>query len=270
MQLKVLGVIIMVKTGNLQGDLSTADLSFGTKNTILNPLMNLLTMVSHELRTPLTAILGYADIINTQGIDDPKELKRCVEVIQKNAICQAQVINDLIDASSIMMNHLNLDMKKLDLLATAEKVIERHRDEAEHRNISIQLRTSLPNVEVVADPTRLEQIIDSLLSNAVKFSHPWGKVTVVIDCSDQLAVVKVRDKGIGISGTDLQKIFGLFVQADSSLTRRYGGLGLGLPITRYLVEAHGGTIAAESFGLGHGSQFQFTIPLSENAEFLPQ
>jgi signal transduction histidine kinase len=225
------------------------------------PVLNLLTLVSHELRTPLTAILGYADILQADEVTNTSELKEYLGVIQRNALSQCQVIDDLMDATSILLHHLDLDRKAVNIVPLALDVIETLRPESEKRNIAVAFRTTATAAVVMGDEARLSQIFHSLISNAIKFSHGSGMVHLSLEVRDRFIHVSVRDDGIGIAKSSLNRIFDLFVQADSSLTRKYGGLGLGLSITRYLVEAHGGNITAESAGLGCGATFKFKIPL---------
>jgi signal transduction histidine kinase len=226
-----------------------------------NSIFNLLTMVSHELRTPLTAIMGYADIISSEGIEDPLELKRCMAVIHDSAQSQAKVINDLLDASFILTNHLDLSMKPLDLVPVAEESLAQFRPQAARRNLRFHVTMGMSRARVLGDQRRLEQVFESLLSNAVKFSLEGGLIHFEMILKDHFVEVSVTDEGIGIDPAFQSKIFDIFVQADSSLTRKYGGLGLGLSITKYLVETHGGNISVDSAGINRGSQFKFRLPL---------
>ena len=182
-------------------------------------------------------------------------------MIERNAKSQAQLIDDLLDVSRIISGKLHLDVQPLDILATTEAAINVVRPAADAKSIRLTYRHS-PHVGAISgDSARLQQVIWNLLSNAVKFTPEGGRVDVTVEQIDSHARVKVSDNGKGINAEFLPRVFDRFRQADSSTTRAYGGLGLGLAIVRHLVELHGGTVHAESDGERMGSSFSVMFPL---------
>jgi signal transduction histidine kinase/ActR/RegA family two-component response regulator len=219
-----------------------------------------LATLSHELRTPLTSLLGWANLLRSSEPDD-RLLEQGLEVIERNARSQAQLIEDLLDVSRIISGKLLLDVRPLDISATIEEAISVVRPAAEAKSIQLTF-TQGPRVGAISgDSARLQQVVWNLLSNAVKFTPEGGRVDVILDQVDSHARINVIDTGKGIRADFLPRVFDRFRQGDSSTTRAYGGLGLGLAIVRHLVELHGGTVHAESEGEGEGSAFSVTFPL---------
>jgi signal transduction histidine kinase/ActR/RegA family two-component response regulator len=219
-----------------------------------------LATVSHELRTPLNAILGWARILSGGKLDRERSL-RAVEVIERNAKAQAELIEDLLNVSRIISGKMTLEIQTVDLGALLESSIDVVRPAAAAKNIRLSLETAGGEAPLEGDPARLQQVIWNLLSNAVKFTPQGGEISVSLAYTDSSAVVMVRDSGQGIDAESLPFVFDRFKQADSAITRNYGGLGLGLSIARYLVDMHGGTITAQSDGPGKGTVFTLTLPL---------
>jgi PAS domain S-box-containing protein len=221
-----------------------------------------LATLSHELRTPLNAILGWSHIIRkSQSI--PKELERGADVIERNARAQATIIEDLLDMSAIISGKARIEMKELDLVAVARTAVESTRPAAEAKGVRVLLDADVfGNAEIRGDPNRLQQVLWNLLTNAIKFTAPEGRIQVTLRRGGQRAEIVVADSGEGISPDFLPHVFERFRQADSSTTRRHGGLGLGLAIVKQLVELHGGEIRAASPGLGKGASFIVTLPLA--------
>jgi PAS domain S-box-containing protein len=217
-------------------------------------------MVSHELRTPLNAILGWVELI-TRGRDDPAVVDRGLDIISRNTRAQAQLISDLLDISRIVSGKLQLDVQPLDLRAVVADAIETVEREAAAKDITIEKSLTGVRADVEGDPARLQQVIWNLLSNAIKFTPKGGRVSVSLTVAAETVEVTVSDTGAGIKGDVLPHVFDRFHQADRSITRRFGGLGLGLAIVKHLVELHGGTVHAESPGLGAGARFAFRLPL---------
>jgi CheY-like chemotaxis protein len=213
--------------------------------------------MSHELRTPLQAILGYASMLERGTARDPA---KAIAAIVRNAAAQTRLIEDILDVSRITSGKLRLSMSRIDLAGVVRVALESMRPTALARRI--QLVESLPADlgDVYGDFERLQQIVWNLLSNAVKFSEPGGLVEVRGERAGLALRVVVRDTGQGIPPEHLSIIFERFRQLDSSPTRQRGGLGLGLAIVRYLVEAHGGTVGAESAGQGMGATFTVSLP----------
>ncbi len=223
-----------------------------------------LAMVSHELRTPLNAMLGWARMLSS-GTPDAARQKRGLEVIERNAIAQAQLIEDLLDVSRIVHGKLRLEVTSLDLRALVEAAIDSVRPGFESKGLQLAV-TLEPNLEpILGDPQRLQQVVWNLLSNSAKFTPKGGLVQVELRRIGASVELSVTDNGRGIAQSALPFVFDRFRQADASITRAFGGLGLGLSIARHLVELHGGTIQAESAGEGTGSRFVLTLgrsPLS--------
>jgi PAS domain S-box-containing protein len=219
-----------------------------------------LATLSHELRTPLTSILGYARMLR-QGRLPATEAGRAVDVIERNALAQVQLVNDLLDVSSIMLGKLRVEPRPISLPALVEGEVEAARGDADQAGVTLDCRLSKGLPPIAADGGRLQQVIRNLLSNAIKFTPPGGQVRVRVDRQDDEARVVVADTGIGIPPEFVPHVFDRFRQADSSLTRTHGGLGLGLAIVRELVELHDGRIDVESPGRGAGATFTVRLPL---------
>ncbi|HJP94685.1 MAG TPA: PAS domain S-box protein [Pyrinomonadaceae bacterium] len=219
-----------------------------------------LATVSHELRTPLNAILGWATTLNRTKLDKPTE-RRGMEAIERNARAQAQLIEDLLDVSRIISGKMRLNVKPVVLTPIVEAAIDSVRPAADAKSIRLEMIIDPDANHLRADEARLQQIIWNLLSNSIKFTSPGGFVQVTINRTPSATEISVSDTGEGIKSEFLPFVFDRFQQADSSVTRKHGGLGLGLAITRHLVEMHGGTIKAESDGEGHGAKFTVKLPL---------
>jgi PAS domain S-box-containing protein len=219
-----------------------------------------LATLSHELRTPLTSILGYTRLLRSGSVHGAGAA-RALEIIERNTRAQTQIVNDLLDASSIVLRKLRIEPRPLELAPLVEAEVEAARPEALSRRISLEAVVDRTVPLVSGDPARLRQIVRSLLSNALKFTPAGGTVTVRLERSGQRACLVVRDTGIGIDHAFLPHVFDRFRQADSSMTRAYAGLGVGLAIVRHLVELHDGQVSAESDGAGHGATFSVTLPL---------
>jgi len=219
-----------------------------------------LATLSHELRTPLTSLLGWSSVLR-EASQDEKVLTQGLEAIDRNARVQAQLIDDLLDVSRIVSGKLNLDVRPLDISSVARAAISVVRPAADAKGITLEYSAQPGLGAISADSARMQQIIWNLLSNAVKFTPHGGKIFVRIDQDGPNARVMVRDTGLGIDSKFLPRVFDRFRQADSSTTRSYGGLGLGLAIVRHLVELHGGTVLAESEGPGKGATFSASFPL---------
>jgi PAS domain S-box-containing protein len=218
-----------------------------------------LATLSHELRTPLNAIVGWAHLLKTGQLDDGQR-SRAVDIIDRNAKAQSQIVADVLDVSRIVMGKLRLDVRPVALATVVAEAIDTLRPAAAAKEI--QMEVSLPGEERVSgDPDRLQQVIWNLMSNAIKFTPNGGRVRVGLRRADGHLDVVVEDTGAGIRPDFLPHVFERFRQSDSSSTRAHGGLGLGLALVRHLVELHGGTVSAESRGEGHGATFTVRLPL---------
>jgi PAS domain S-box-containing protein len=218
-----------------------------------------LAMVSHELRTPLTAILGWAEMMSS-GRLDADSVARGMETIKRNARSQLQLIEDLLDISRIISGKIRLDVRAFDPASVVEAAVDVVRPAADAKGIRLRPVLDPKAGPVSADPERLQQVLWNLLSNAVKFTPKGGRVEVRLERVDSSVEISVSDTGQGISAEFLPYVFDRFRQAEGAKTTRQGGLGLGMAITKHLVELHGGTIRAESPGEGQGSTFTLRLP----------
>jgi signal transduction histidine kinase/ActR/RegA family two-component response regulator len=219
-----------------------------------------LATVSHELRTPLTAMLGWARLLRGHKIDEARR-ERALEAIERNAVAQAQLIEDLLDVSRIISGKLRLELHETDLHKLIEAAVDSVRPAMEAKRIRFQLVVDPASASVLGDPNRLQQVIWNLLSNAIKFTPKEGRVQLSLTRVSSHVELAVRDSGQGIAPEFLPRVFQRFAQADSSEARSFGGLGLGLAISRHLTELHGGTIEAASEGPGKGATFTVKLPL---------
>ena len=217
-------------------------------------------MVSHELRTPLNAILGWTQLM-TRARNDPAIISRGLEVVARNTRLQAQLISDLLDVSRIIAGKLQLDTRSVDLRAIVGQAIETIEEEARGKGVEIAQALDEGASLVSGDAARLQQIVWNLLSNAIKFTPAGGRVRVSLRFEGAQAAIEVADTGAGIRADVLPHVFERFHQADASITRRFGGLGLGLSIVKHLVDLHGGTVQATSEGENRGATFVVTLPL---------
>lgn len=218
-----------------------------------------LAVLSHELRSPLNPILGWTKLLQLGRLDTAKTAE-ALATIERNAKLQTQLIDDLLDVAKILRGKLSLNMAAANLSFAVEAAIGTVSAAAAAKSIS--LRAVLPNVgQVFGDIARLQQIVWNLLSNAIKFTPQGGRVDVQLQQVGTEVHITVKDTGKGISSDFLPYLFESFQQEDASITRKYGGLGLGLAIVRQLVEAHGGTITAHSLGEGLGATFTVQLPL---------
>jgi PAS domain S-box-containing protein len=221
-----------------------------------------LATLSHELRTPLNAILGWSKILCMPGVS-PVDFQRGLEVVERNARMQAQLIEGLLDMSRITSGKISLEIRAVSLVAVVEAALETVRPAAQAKGVVLTSTLDAPTGPVPGDPNRLQQVVGNLLSNAIKFTEKGGRVQVALRRVNSSFQIAVTDTGIGIAPAFLPHVFDRFRQADSSNTRAAGGLGLGLAIVKHLVELHGGTVRAESAGRGEGTTFMIELPLVE-------
>jgi signal transduction histidine kinase/CheY-like chemotaxis protein len=224
-----------------------------------------LAILSHELRTPLTPILGWTRILKDLPPNDLQTRAHALEVIERNANFQTKLVNDLLDMSRIESGKLSLFLQPTDLDAAVEAALDSLRNEAADRGVGVESRLGAGHAMVSADPARLEQIIRNLLTNAIKYTDGGGRVTVTTERAGESVSLTVTDTGVGIARDFLPHIFERFRQADSSTSRRHGGLGLGLSLVKSLVDMHGGEITAHSDGAGRGSSFTVRLRLAPPA-----
>jgi PAS domain S-box-containing protein len=220
-----------------------------------------LATISHELRTPLTAILGWAHMLRTGQFTGDSTLK-ALETIERNARTQSQLIDDLLDVSRIITGKLRIDVRQVDPNSFVDAAVEAVRPAAEAKGVRMQKIMDTGVVTVSGDPVRLQQVIWNLLSNAIKFTPRAGRVQIRMERVNSHIEIAICDTGAGIAPEFLPHVFDRFRQADQRTTRLHGGMGLGLSIVRHLVELHGGTVRAESAGLGQGSTFTVMLPVA--------
>ena len=219
-----------------------------------------LATLSHELRTPLNAILGWTTMLR-HGQVGPERVARALDVVERNARAQARLIEDVLDMSRIVTGKLRLESLPVSLAAVIDAAVEAVRPTADAKQIRItsDMSTSVPMIW--GDSARLQQVLWNLLSNAVKFTPAEGEVRVLLGSHRSAVVVTVSDTGMGLSSDFVPYVFDRFRQADQSVTRGHGGLGLGLSIVKHLVELHGGWVEARSDGQGRGSTFTVALPI---------
>jgi PAS domain S-box-containing protein len=226
-----------------------------------------LAMLGHELRNPLAAIGNAVLVARTPGLEGRREWS--LQVIKRQVEQLSKLIDDLMDASRVRLGKIELRRDHIELAHVLGRAIDAVQPHVEERRQRIH--TSLPSrpLMVIADPTRLEQVFVNLLSNASKFSHEEGQISITVTTDDEAIAVQVRDEGVGLEPGMAARIFDLFVQAQTTLDRSKGGLGIGLSLARRLTELHGGTIVAKSEGLGRGSEFTVTLPLATSRVAAP-
>lgn len=221
----------------------------------------LLANVSHELRTPLNAISGWATMISRGMTRSDEDVRRAAEVIKRNAEILTKHVDELLDVSLIVTGRVRMDLSPVAVGTVVRGVVESVTPQAEARGVTLASSVSSDVGAIQGDHQRLEQVLLVLLSNAIKFTHPGGKVAVSAANDGARVVIDVADTGIGIAPDFLPHVFDRFSQADPSTTRNHGGIGLGLSIAKHLVELMGGEIVATSSGDNRGATFTLRFPL---------
>ena len=223
-----------------------------------------IAVLSHELRTPLNAISGWAEVLKNPALSDD-DRRKGIEIISRNSRIQAQLISDLLDVHRITTGKLSLELRRVDLRDEIRAAIDAALPASEPKRIRIKSETDPAPASVLGDSARLQQVLGNLLSNAIKFTAEGGEIRVALRRASTSVEVKVSDSGQGISPDVLPYIFDRFRQSESLLSRSTGGLGLGLAVSRQLVELHGGTISAHSPGKGRGATFTVSLPVTSEA-----
>ena len=218
-----------------------------------------LATISHELRTPLNAILGWTTLLQRPRVD-ATTIHDGLKVIERNARAQTQLLGDLLDANQLMSGKLSLTFEPMDFNDAVRATLDSMRVTIAARKVRIETSLSETPLPVMGDSVRLQQIVSNLLSNAIKFTPAGGVIAIATGVRAEMTYCEVRDSGEGISAEFLPHIFEKFRQADVGSARRFAGLGLGLAITRQLVESHGGTISVDSEGRGKGAMFTVRMP----------
>jgi PAS domain S-box-containing protein len=221
-----------------------------------------LATVSHELRTPLNAILGWSQLLKS-GTCGEQEVSEAIETIERNARLQNQLIEDLLDMSRIISGKMRIDMQPVDLSQVVHNALAAVRPAAEAKAIRLKLSIDSRAPFIDGDASRLQQVLWNLLSNSIKYTPQNGWVEVSLRRDGGQVELRVSDNGQGINPEFIPRLFMRFAQADSSTTRRHGGLGLGLALVRHLTELHGGSVRASSAGPGKGSTFTVSLPVTK-------
>jgi PAS domain S-box-containing protein len=224
--------------------------------------------VSHELRTPLGVILGWARMLQRPTIA-AAQLAKGLDVISRNTHQVTQIVSDLLDTSRIVTGKLSVEMEPVDPASILDAALEGLRPAAAAKGIALEVTMDPLGGVLRADAMRLRQVVENLVSNAIKFTPAGGRVTVTLSGSAGAAALSVCDTGEGITPEFLPYVFDRFRQGDASVTRRHGGLGLGLAIVKHIVELHGGSIHVASAGLGRGAEFMVMLPFAPRAADAP-
>ena len=228
-----------------------------------------LATLSHELRTPLTPVVGWIKLLRSGTLDD-KSVAQALDAIERNAWLQSRLIDDLLDTSRIATGKLHFEPKPTDLNVVVKAAVDTVRTSAASRNIELTTSLSSSPLTVMGEPVRLQQIAWNIVSNAIKFTDPGGKVNVTTGRIGTQAYVEVVDTGVGIEPEFLPHVFDRFRQADGSTSRRHGGLGLGLAIADALTKIHGGRLEVQSGGVGCGSSFTLRLNLAPGESVVPE
>jgi signal transduction histidine kinase/CheY-like chemotaxis protein len=232
-----------------------------------------LALLSHELRNPLSPVIAMVGELEASADSSP-EVRRALEVIRRNVELEARLIDDLLDVTRIAKGKLQLAFETVSVHEILQRAYEICREEILGKNLGIEFRLRAENVHVQGDPARLQQVFWNLIKNSVKFTPAHGRIIIeTINPSPEQIEIRTSDTGIGIEPAKIDKIFNAFEQGQSSITRRFGGLGLGLAISKAMVAAHGGSIQVESDGKDHGATFTVTlqtVPAPARAEAAPR
>ena len=228
-----------------------------------------LATLSHELRTPLTAIFGWASLLRNGDVPTD-EIGEALEIIERNARAQARLVDELLDVSRIITGNLQVDLRPIELAKVVEIASSGLRPAAQAKNVSLEFEPGGEPQIVSGDQSRLRQVVWNLILNAIKFTPRDGRVVVRLKSEGHFVRLIVEDSGEGIKPEFLPYVFDRFRQAEGSISRKQGGLGLGLAVVRHLVELHGGSVSAESEGPGKGATFTVNLPLAREATPAPQ
>lgn len=224
-----------------------------------------IAIISHELRTPMTSILGWTRMLALGELDEETR-SEALDALERSTLAQAKLIEDLLDESRIAAGKLRFEPMALELQAVVKTAVSMARPAASVKNIDLEVDYGASTCDAFGDPARLQQAIGNLLGNAIKFTPEGGTVSVRLGCDETHGIIEVKDSGRGIEPGLLPFIFERFRQGEGQVAERRSGLGLGLSITRHLVEMHGGSVFASSEGEERGSLFTVRLPLHQSAE----
>jgi signal transduction histidine kinase len=218
-----------------------------------------LATLSHELRTPLTSIIGWATILRDRWLS-PEKIRTGLEAVERNARAQARIVDDLLDVSGIASGKFGFEKSEFEITGLLRMSVDSVRPAADAKKIALAVNVRGSDFWIEGDATRLQQAIANVLSNAVKFTPEGGRISIDLGGSPEWIHLTIADTGVGIAPDFLPFVLDRFRQADGSMTRNFGGLGLALAITRHILKNHGGTIRASSGGSDHGASFTIEIP----------
>lgn len=225
-----------------------------------------LATISHELRNPLNVILGYSEVlVRSSEANESEFVQRAAEILRRNAIAQAQLVSDLLDLSRLQLGKFSLNRQVVSLTKTINDAVETVRAEALAKGLEVKIEMSNEPIFVDGDPLRMEQVVWNLLNNAVKFTPAGGTVTVKLAKRNGFAHLAVADTGQGIDPKFLPHVFEIFRQADATISRRHGGMGIGLALVQQLIQLQGGSVSVSSGGAGQGAEFTITLPVTTEA-----
>ena len=219
-------------------------------------------MLSHELRTPLTPAVMALQLLSRRT-DMPEEAQETLRLIHRNIRVESRLIDDLLDLTRISRGKLSLANEPVDLHQIIRSACEICEPDLREKSLQLTLALESPQHRLMGDGHRLQQVVWNLLKNAAKFTPARGHIRISTAVEDARFVMAITDDGVGIDADSLPRIFDAFVQGGSWVTKEYGGLGLGLAISKATIEAHGGRIRVSSPGRGQGATFTFELPLAE-------
>jgi signal transduction histidine kinase len=249
---------VAINNANLMGSLQTANTQLSNIDKIKNDFM---AIASHELRTPLGVLLGYATILQEDASGG--ELSSHANKVLYSALRLRSLVEDLTNMTMLELGEEELLLARAPIQKIVADAYTEVQSTLETKKHTPHIHLPKEPIYVMADAGKLEKAVTNLLNNAIQFTPIGGKINITVSSSDKYAQVSIKDSGAGIPPHELENIFADFYQVEGHMTRSYGGMGLGLPIARGLIELHGGRIWAESEGTDMGSTFHFTLPLTE-------
>jgi two-component system CheB/CheR fusion protein len=229
-----------------------------------------LAMLGHELRNPLAPIRNILEVVRRRGRERRGEVRKAWEIVERQVQQLTRLVEDLLDVSRIGQGKITLKRQAVDLAAVVTAAVEGCRPLLDNRKHRLEVALPGEPLRVQGDATRLTQVMQNLLNNAAKYTDPGGRIELTARREDDAAVLRVKDNGVGIAAELLPRVFDLYTQADQTLDRAHGGLGVGLTLVRKLIELHGGTVSAASAGPGQGSEFAVRLPLLEGERAAPK
>jgi signal transduction histidine kinase len=256
----LLAVLVVARFAGLVRAVDSARVAEREANQRLRELDRLkddfVSTISHELRTPLTSITGYVELAREQA---DRETDGYLAVVERNAARLLSLVNDLLFVARLQGGRLELEYEQVDVAKLVAESVATAKPQAVGANVELRLRLAGGDTAVRGDRRRLAQVVDNLVSNAIKFSPDAGTVDLTVDRRDGMVLIEVEDHGIGISESERERLFERFFRTQGALDRQIPGTGLGLSITKSIVEAHGGSVAARSV-VGAGSSFVVELP----------